>query len=455
MCSVRGFKYIKNAWELARDDLHLFALELAEYALSVADPYNAVSKSLKLRGQTLLVGDFEVQVDEGVHVVGFGKASRRMVEAVYSVLGDRVRGGVVITPSDEGFIGPVRLLRGDHPVPGENTLRSSRALLEYLAGNVDSRDIVLVLISGGGSALFEVPEDEVSIGEIAWITSELMKRGADVFELNTVRKRLSKVKGGKLLRYIKARAVVSLIVSDVVGDRLDTIASGPTAPDETTFRDAYRVLLKYKLWSELDGGLKSVLEKGLKGELRDTLKPGDPVFNNVRNIIVASNKMVLEALANKAREAGFNALILTAMLEGEAREAGRVLGSIVKSTRVYSYPTPPPTVLLAGGETTVTVRGRGVGGRNQELCLSLAISIRGLRDTVALCMGTDGVDGVSPAAGAIVDGSTINEAESMRLNPIEHLDNNDTYTFFSKLRRAIVTGYTGTNVNDILVAIVK
>jgi glycerate 2-kinase len=447
--------YIKNIHELARDELHIFALKLAEYALSVADPYNAITKKLQFMGDTLVIDDLKIVIEGCIHVVGFGKASKRMAEAVYDVLGDRVHGGVVITPNEEGFIGNIRLVRGDHPIPRENTLKSSQILLDYLVEKVDARDVVIVLISGGGSALFEVPEEGISLDEIAWVTKELMKRGADILELNAVRKRFSKVKGGKLLKFIKAKTAVSLIVSDVIGDRLDAIASGPTSPDETTFRDAYNILLKYKLWSDLSEKMRIVVEKGLRGEIEDTLKQGDPAFNIVRNIIVASNNIVLESIASKAREAGFNTLILTTMLEGEAKEVGRVLGSIIRSIYAHSFPVSKPAVLLAGGETIVTVRGKGIGGRNQELCLSLALSIKGLRNTVALCMGTDGVDGVSPAAGAVIDGSTIEEALSKGMNPIEYIDNNDSYTFFSQLKRAIITGYTGTNVNDIFISIIK
>jgi len=334
-------------------------------------------------------------------------------------------------------------------------LKSSQLLLNYLVENVNSNDIVIVLISGGGSALFEIPEEGISLDDIAWISRELMKRGADIIELNTVRKRFSKVKGGKLLKYIKARAVVSLIISDVVGDRLDIIASGPTAPDETTFRDVYSILLKYGLWRELPEKIKKLVEKGLMGEVQDTLKPGDPLFNKTRNIIIASNNNVLEAVASKARSSGYNTLIFTSMLEGEAREVGRVLGSIIKSIHTYSIPVSKPAILLAGGETTVTVRGSGIGGRNQELCLSLALIIKKLKNTVAVCMGTDGIDGVSPAAGAIIDDFTIQEAVAMGLNPIEYLNNNDSYTFFSQLKRAIITGYTGTNVNDLFIALIQ
>ncbi|MEL9940358.1 MAG: glycerate kinase [Ignisphaera sp.] len=446
---------IKNFGELAVSDLHRLALELAEHGLAVADPYNAVRSSVSLDGKRILVGGEVIEAEGQIHVIGFGKASKRMAMALNDLLGDRIVGGVVITPDEIGYIGNIKLVRGNHPIPGKDTLNSSQLLLDYVSSNVSENDIVFVVISGGGSALFEVPEDGISLDDIAWISRELMRRGADIFELNAVRKRFSKVKGGKLLRFLKAKKVVSLIISDVIGDRLDTIASGPTAPDDTTFRDVYNILKRRGVWGYMKDSMKRIVELGLEGIIADTPKRGDNIFNKVFNIIIASNKMVLDAMAEKARGQGFNTLILTSMLEGEAREVGKVLASVMRSIDVYGMPLKRPVAILAGGETVVTVRGNGIGGRNQELCLSLSISIRGMNNVVALCMGTDGIDGISPAAGAIVDGKTYYEGLEQGLDPQECLENNDSYTYFSKLRRAIITGYTGTNVNDIFIALMK
>jgi glycerate 2-kinase len=419
-----------------------------EEALAAADPYTAVASSVRRRGDVVEVGGKAVEVKGGVHVVGFGKASGKMAEALVDLLGDLVRGGVVITPTGGGRAGPIELVKGDHPIPKDNTLSASRRLVEYLEG-VGEGDLVFVVISGGGSALFELPEDGIQLEDIAHISGELMKRGADIVELNAVRKRLSRVKGGKLLKFIKARHVVSLIVSDVVGDRLDTIASGPTAPDGTTREFAIRVLKKYGLWEELPPRIRAVIESG-----GDTVKEGDPVLAKVWNIIVANNLTSLRSAGGYLKGVGYSPLILTSMLEGEAREAGRVLASVAKSVVYHGVPGRPPLALLAGGETVVTVRGGGRGGRNQELCLSFALAIRGMRNISAACMGTDGVDGNSPAAGAVVDGGVVEEAEARGLDPLEYLNNNDSYTFFNQLGRAIITGYTGTNVNDVFIAVI-
>jgi glycerate 2-kinase len=451
---VWDLSFIRNRSVLERDELHRLALDVVEYALESSDPYKAVLSSIRIDGDSVYVKGIEVEARGRFHVIGFGKASRRMALALNDILGNRIVGGIVISPEDAGSIDSIEIVKGDHPIPKENTLKSSQKILEYIQGNVYEDDILFVLISGGGSALFEVPEDNISIDDIGKVTRELMKRGADIFELNAVRKRFSRVKGGKLLKLVKAKKVFSLIVSDVIGDRLDTIASGPTAPDETTYRDVYTILNRRGLWNEIPENMKKIIELGLKGEIPDTPKPGDPVFSKVHNIIIASNAIALESMAKKVKEHGLKPLILTSMIEGEAKEVGKVLASVIKNIALYSKPIEKPAAILAGGETVVTVKGNGIGGRNQELCLSLAISIKNL-EAVAICMGTDGIDGISPAAGAIVSGDTIDEGYNIGLDPIKYLENNDSYTYFSKINRAIITGYTGMNVNDIFIALVK
>jgi len=454
---------IKNRAELSRTRFHEDILDIVEEGLRAADPYYAVSHSISYSSasDTLYVQSEAIELrGSRVHVVGFGKASARMAEAVVDKLGDRIAGGTVIAPDREGLVGPVKVVRGDHPIPGENTLKASMDLLGYLESNVSENDVVFVLVSGGGSALFEVPHEEVTLQDIADVSRELMRRGADIVELNSVRKRLSKVKGGKLLRYIKARRVVTLIISDVIDDRLDTIASGPTAPDETTVEFAIGVLKRRGLWDSLKPQIREVILKAKQSPEYDTVKHGDPVLGKVRNIIVASNIMSLRRMSQKAGEKGYNSVILSHSVEGEAREVGKVLAAVMKSVALHGVPTRRPVLILAGGETTVTVRGNGVGGRNQELCLSIAVSLsrsgayKAIGDFVAMCIGSDGIDGVSPAAGAIVDKELFELADALGEDMETYLDNNDSYTFFSKLGKAVFTGYTGTNVNDFFLALI-
>ncbi|HID41414.1 MAG TPA: glycerate kinase, partial [Pyrodictium sp.] len=392
---------------------------------------------------------------DSIHVVGFGKAVVGMAKGVYSVLDGMVAGGVVISPVEHDPIGPIRVLKGDHPVPGENTIRSSRILLDYVSSEVGVNDLLFVLVSGGGSALFEVPVNGVSINDLAVTTDLLLKSGADIHEINVVRKHLSMVKGGGLLRFCRSRYVVSLVVSDVVGDRLDTIASGPLVSDNTTFADAKNVLVKHGLWHRVPASVREWIEKGLRKEVPETLKPGDPLLDKVFNFIVASNYRSLVAMKDEAARRGYNVLLLTPFLHGEAREVAKVLGSIIWSIVEHGVPVEKPAVVIAGGETTVTVKGSGVGGRNQELCLSLLVDTRSLGGGIVFaCMGSDGVDGVSPAAGAIASPDVYWEAINRNIDPEKHLEDNDSYTFFRKLGLVIETGYTGTNVNDFFVAVI-
>jgi glycerate 2-kinase len=375
---------IKNRGELERFRGAVVLLDALEVALAAADPYGAVAKYVKRSGDGVEVAGRRYSLSGAVHVVGFGKASLKMAQAVVDVLGGAVAGGVVISPVGGGRVGPVKVLRGRPPnARRRHTMRLSEA--PSVPGVGGAEDLLFVLVSGGGSALFEASEEGVSLRDVAWLTGELMKRGADIVELNAVRERLSRVKGGKLIRLVETRRAVSLIISDVVGDRLDTIASGPTAPDETTRDYAVAVLRRYGLWEEMPPHLRSAVLRS-----PDTVKPGDPLLERVHNVVVASNLQSLLAASQHLADRGINVVILSAALEGEAREVGRVLASTAKSAAWFGYPAKPPAALLAGGETVVRVRGWGVGGRNQELCLSFAVAAKGLPASAA-CMGTDGV----------------------------------------------------------------
>ncbi|MET1101377.1 MAG: glycerate kinase [Pyrodictiaceae archaeon] len=440
---------------LVRSPLHGLVLDLLEEGIRAADPRSKVSNTLARQGSCVIVAGRSYCPRSGVYVLGFGKAARGMAEGVLESLGDLVRAGLVIAPRGHGGqLGPINVLEGDHPISGPRTLESSRRLIEF-SEKIPRDALAIVLVSGGGSALFELPANGLSLEDIASTTSLLLKAGASIEELNAVRKHLSAVKGGQLLRYIGAERVETLIISDVVGDRLDTIASGPTVPDETTFHDAVNALKKYGLWEKVPERVREWLEKGLRGEVDETPKPGDKIFEKSRVTIVASNITSLRAMEKLARERGWRTLILSSRIRGEAREVAAVIAGIIEGIVYENTPVQPPIVLLAGGETTVTVKGKGIGGRNQELCLALAIELRRLEaDYVAACMGSDGVDGVSPAAGAIIDSTLMREAYSKGLDPIAFLEDNDSYTFFKKLDRCIETGYTGTNVNDFIVVVI-
>ena len=450
--------HIRNREVLASDNRGRILVDALEAALNAVDPHNAVSRVLR-SNNCLRVGDREYRPHPQVYVVGFGKAARGMAEAVLSVLGGKVEAGLVIAPRGMGGrVGPIEVLEGDHPIPGENTLKSSLRLLEFVE-QVPPNSVLLVLVSGGGSALFEVPADDISLRDIAITTDLLLRSGADIYELNAVRKHLSRVKGGQLLRYTNAAAVETIIISDVMGDRLDTIASGPTVPDETTFEDAWRILEKYRLVDKVPKSVRDWLQRGLKGKAPETPKPGDTLFSKSHVVVAARNLDALRAAAEALESYGVKTIVLTDTLRGEAREAAKTLAAVMEASMKAGTIMPgPPAAVVAGGETTVTVRGGGKGGRCQELVLSLAIALRRVRilDAYkAACMGTDGVDGNSPVAGAVADETTIPRALGMGLNPVEYLEENNSYEFFTQLGTVIDTGgHTGTNVNDVFIGLV-
>ncbi len=449
---------IKNWGELARDPMHEDALNIILAGIRAADPRKSVLEHLRLESGNICAGEHCVQASGGVYVIGFGKASVPMARGVVDVLGDVIVKGAVIAPKEVAAeikeVGKITVLPGNHPIPGEDTLRSTEALLEICEEARARAAPVIVLISGGGSALFEKPMSPATLDDIAWATKELMRAGADIVELNTVRKHLSAVKGGRLARILHPSPVVSLIISDVVGDPIEFIASGPTAPDTTTYADAVEVLRRRGLWSKAPYGVKAVIEAGLRGEIPETPKPNSIVFGSVVNRVIASNYKSLKAMAEEAGKRGYTPLVLTNMMTGEAREIGRFLAGLASSSTGFSLPAQPPLAIILGGETTVTVRGDGVGGRNQELALSFAIHCSEDVTAVLASVGSDGIDGVSEAAGGIVSCSTKREAAESHVDLVDALKRNDSYTALRKLGRAIITGYTGTNVNDLVVLLV-
>ena len=434
------------------------AVELLEEALKAADPYETVKKNITINGEEIVIAGKRFKPNN-IWVLGLGKASIKMALAVEDILGNRISGGVIAAPKTlrdhvEKVPRLMEIIWSSHPIPDEDSVRAGRKLLEY-AEQAQKEDLVLVLVSGGGSALAEYLANDIALEDIIEVTRLLLKSGATIQEINAVRKHLSMFKGGWLAKRAYPATLVSLIISDVVGDNLEAIASGPTAPDPTTFNDAYKILKRYGLWEKIPSRPRKYIERGLRGEVPETPKPGDEVFRKVHNNIIASNIVSLKAMEAKARELGYNTLILTSLLQGEARVVGRVLASIALETLMNGYPVKPPAVILSGGETTVTVKGKGKGGRNQELALSAAIDIRGKHGIVIASMGTDGIDGVTDVAGGIVDAHSIERALSLGLDPYQILDSNDSYSFFNKLKDTVYTGATGTNVNDVQVIVVE
>jgi hydroxypyruvate reductase len=430
--------------------LRTAAGEIYRAALLAVDPAEAVHRHLFRQGGNLLVGGACYPLDsiDRIYLVGAGKASGAMAAAVEEIVGDRIEGGLVMVPY--GHHRPTRRVRvqeAGHPIPDEAGLQGAEAILSLLR-RARERDLVIAVLSGGGSALLPLPVEGVGLPDKQEITRQLLACGATIREINVIRKHLSRIKGGRLAAAVPAR-LIALILSDVVGDPLDSIASGPTAPDPTTYAEAHAILERYGLERTAPRAVLRHLHQGLAGRAPETPKPQDPLFANVRNLIVGSNLQALRAAAERARGLGLSPLILSSSIEGEAREVAKVHAALAREVRASGNPVPPPACLISGGETTVTLCGTGVGGRNQEFVLAAAVQIEGLRDVVILSAGTDGSDGPTDAAGAVADGATLERARATGLDPVGLLRNNDSHRLFRELGDLVVTGPTHTNVMDI------
>jgi len=434
-------------------------LKILGAVLNAIDPRKAVRNHVRRVNGVLTINNltFDLNDFHRIFVVGGGKASGAMAEAVEELLADRLTGGFVnvLRSTESDFKTHKIFLSGaGHPIPDEDGMNGARKIIQ-LVSKANEKDLVICLISGGGSALVPLPAADIPLRDKQELTAALLKCGATINEINAVRKHISALKGGHLAKVAYPATVVSLILSDVVGDPLDSIASGPTVPDMTTFNDAISTLKKHNLWqSATPESIKKRLEAGFKGEIPETPKPGDKEFENTYNVLIGNNRIAALAACREGERLGLKALLLSTTIEGEARDIGIAYAGIIKEILASDNPIAKPAVVVAGGETTVTVTGRGKGGRNQELVLGASLSIEGLREVAIASIGTDGIDGPTDAAGAIADGQTTMRAYGKKLDPKTFLMDNDSYSFFSKLCDLIFTGPTGTNVNDVTVMVV-
>ena len=433
-------------------------VDIFNSALSAADPYNAVKRAIRIEGDQLLAGEeaYDLRNYERVLAVGAGKGTALMAQAVEDVFGDRIDDGVIIVKY--GHTRPlnrIREIEASHPLPDEAGVKGTEEIIETLK-DVDEKTLIICLLSGGGSALLVSPAEGISLKDKQVTTDLLLKSGASIEELNGVRKHLSRVKGGRLASIAYPATVITLILSDVIGDRLDVIASGPTVPDRSTFMDTVKVIEKYNLVKKLPNNVLSMLLDGIAGKLPDTPKAGEDCFKKGSPVIVGSIRQAINAARNAANKLGFDTEMVTDKLQGEAREAAVYLADLAKMVR-SSRKGGKPMCLLSGGETTVNVKGSGKGGRNQELALAFALEIEGVDGITMLSAGTDGTDGPTDATGAIVDGETIHFARKLGVNPEKYLENNDSYNFFKKIDEGhhLITGPTGTNVMDVQIIMVE
>lgn len=421
-------------------------------SLAAVEPGEAVRRALRRDSDRLTVGDQTYDLDnyERVIVVGAGKGSAPMAAAVEEVLGDRVAAGLVVVK--HGHTHPTRtvaLREASHPIPDESCVDGTAELVSLLE-TTGPRDLAIVVLSGGGSALMLLPAEGVGLADMQRTTDLLLRAGATINELNTIRKHLERAKGGGLARLAAPSDVLALVLSDVVGNPLDVIASGPTVPDTSTFADACAIVERFGVMDQLPDSVANRLKAGRAGEIADTPKPGDPLFERVQTVVVASNELAAEAGVRQAESEGLSALLLSTYVEGEAREVAKVVAALAREEVARNRPLPRPACLVLGGETTVHVVGSGVGGRNQELALAAALKIAGLDDVIIAALATDGNDGPNDATGALVDGSTVARARAQGLDPDRYLANNDAYNFFDPLGDLLITGPTNTNVNDLL-----
>ncbi len=440
---------------MTKESLRQDALAIFQAALDAAEPRAAVLKHLLVLGAHMVVSGtrYELESTDRILVVGAGKASAVMSQALEEALGGRVADGLCVVKYGHGApTRKIRIREAAHPVPDEAGVRAAREILQ-LVEDARPQDLVICLISGGGSALLPSPAEGVSLRDKQKVTELLLACGANIEEINAVRKHISRIKGGQLARAAAPARVVGLILSDVIGDRLGVIASGPTAPDPTTFSECVSILERYRALAETPECVVNHLKDGAAGRIPETPKPGDALFERVQNTIVASNAIALQSAAKAARERGYRTRVLSDSLQGEAREVGRSLAFLARRIRAGEAEAPPACI-LAGGETTVTVRGAGRGGRNQELALAAATELEDAPDALLLSAGTDGTDGPTEAAGAFADGSTLKRAREKGLDARDHLERNDSYNFFKPLGDLLITGPTRTNVMDVQVLLV-
>jgi hydroxypyruvate reductase len=423
--------------------------------LEAADPLAAIKRHAALVGERLIVGDqsYDLTAMRRILVAGCGKAAARMALALQELLGGRIAGGIVVVKYGHGTaLQNIEVIEAGHPIPDQAGVAGASKIRD-LVSSAGAADLILFVISGGGSALMPMPVEGLTLADKQDTTESLITSGATIHEVNAVRKHLSRLKGGRLAELAQQATLIALILSDVVGDDLDVIASGPTVADTTTFQDCLQIIERYNRHDKLPPAVVELLRRGARGEVAETPKPQSAIFHRVQNRIVASNRLALSAARERAESLGYRTTVLAHDVIGESRRAGAAFAVQLKENRSRRHEGEDPLCLISGGETTVTVRGDGLGGRNQEFALAAAVDIAELDNVVVLSAGTDGSDGPTEAAGAIVDGLTVERGRAQGLDAVEFLARNDSYHFLRASSDLLVTGPTLTNVMDLQVGL--
>ncbi len=429
-------------------------LDILEKVIKEINPEKIIKNSVILQDSNLKIEGkkFNLKKYKNIYVVGAGKATYYMALSLEKILTRRIKDGLINVPEILGKkLKYININIASHPIPDKAGIKGSRKIAEILR-KADKEDLIINLISGGGSALMPLPVEEINLEDLKLISSLLVKSRAPITEINIVRKHISQIKGGRMAEIAYPATIVSLYVSDVVGDRLDTIASGPTAADDSTFKEAVNILKKYKIWSKIPKSIEEHLNFGLNDKTLETPKSSNKIFrtNKVFNYIISGNKKALAIACHKISKLGYNCYIVSSFLQGEVHRVAKDLISLAIKVKKNNKPAKKPAILIAGGETTLNLKGNGCGGRNQELVMA---GVKNLKEDITLVsFATDGVDGQTPepVAGAIADIVTLNRISSEKINIDKFLANNDSYKFFKGLDELIKTGYTGINVGDIV-----
>ncbi|WDN89012.1 glycerate 2-kinase [Desulfosarcina sp. BuS5] len=438
------------------------AREIFRNSLMAVDPYKAVKRFIHIEGDRLLIGmegrpeaELDLAEFDRIALVGAGKAAAPMARGIEELFGKKIRKGLINVKY--GFTEKLAftgIIESGHPVPDKNGVKGTEKILDFLR-RANEKDLIFSLISGGGSALLPQPARNITLSEKQKITRDLLACGACIDEINAIRKHISSSKGGQMARAAFPASIVNLMLSDVVGDKMDVIASGPFVPDTSTFKDAWGIFKKYDL-KGIPAAIHDHIKLGLEGQIPETPKENDKIFDRVLTYIVGSNILALEAASAMAKKLGYRTLILSSMVEGETKEIARVHTAIAKEILKTGRPIPPPACIISGGETTVTIRGDGLGGRNQEFCLASALDLIELPPRVVLLSGgTDGNDGPTDAAGAMVDPLTVTRGKNAGMPAERFLDRNDAYHFLNKTKDLLMTGPTNTNVMDVRLVLVR
>jgi glycerate-2-kinase len=435
------------------NNFNLTAKKIIKNALHAVDPYNLVLNNLKIKDNILLVKDKKFDLDkfDKIHIIGCGKGATYLYKGLKKIAGQRISSGIVISIKEHSFKDKkVKFFEGSHPIPDKSSLESGNAVYNYIKDKINSNDLVFFLITGGASSILIKPFQGINFEDKIKINELLLSCGADIKEINCVRKHISAIKGGRLAELISPAKLVTFIVSDIVDSPFEYIGSGPTIGDSTTFSDAYKVLKKYNLTQKLSPEIRDYFLKGINKEIPDTPSPGAEIFSKNHTFLIGDNLIALESAKKEAEHLGIKAFILTSRDNGEPLQVAKGYSSMVKKIILSKSSFKSPVLILCGGELSVYVRGKGKGGRNQEFVLNMLEELKAIKKPFYISsIGTDGIDGPTDAAGAWIDEKTINKVNKLKLNIDSYLKDNDSYHFFQKINQLIKTGPTRTNVMDL------